>query len=119
LINAQHNCAQAECSIHEAITNYMEDHIIAKADRTLVHKDHSSYIVNASSLYYGEVHRHLGSPRITVASPTERIQSILEGLAIWKAAAAASKRSSGPVQRGNLGPYQGHSHLNQYNPYNQ
>ncbi|KAH9815296.1 hypothetical protein DFH28DRAFT_279386 [Melampsora americana] len=119
LINAQHNCAQAECSIHKAIKNYMEDHIIARAERTLVHKDHSSYIVNASSLYYGEVHRHLGLPRITVASPTERIQTISEGLAIWKSAAAASKRTAGPVQRGDLGDYQGHTHFNQYNPYRQ
>ncbi|KAH9813552.1 hypothetical protein DFH28DRAFT_973720 [Melampsora americana] len=112
LINAQHNCAQAECSIQEAITNYMEDNIIAKADRTLVHKDHSSYIVNASSLYYGEVHRHLGLPRITLATPTERIQAISDGLAVWKAAAAALKRTSGPVQRGNAGVYQGHTQRN-------
>ncbi|KAH9816453.1 hypothetical protein DFH28DRAFT_849696, partial [Melampsora americana] len=83
LINAQHNCGPAQCPIHISVRNYMEDQIIDEAQRTLVHKNQSSYIVNCSSLHFGEVHRKLGLSRTTVVTPTQRIQAVEERLAIW------------------------------------
>lgn len=90
LINVQHNCHDARCSISGPPLNLLNIAIGRQNQMSVTHNPTPSFIVNSGSLYNAELHRQVANTPVPVHSPQDNLHAIAQGLDRWR-------HSTGPV----------------------
>ncbi|KAA1100015.1 hypothetical protein PGT21_027740 [Puccinia graminis f. sp. tritici] len=82
-VNAEHNCAQAECVVSNTKVVYKERRECATRADEVRHMDHTHFIINSASLKNSELHRTISDLPLHDVTPEEWVNCIREGLAAW------------------------------------
>ncbi|KAG0147464.1 hypothetical protein CROQUDRAFT_18982, partial [Cronartium quercuum f. sp. fusiforme G11] len=83
LLNVQHNCHDAGCSLEATKGMYVECTLTLNKTNQLVHKKTNSYILNSAALYSGELHQHWADLHLPSVTAGQWRSTIRDGLIHW------------------------------------
>ncbi|KAH9816004.1 hypothetical protein DFH28DRAFT_892385, partial [Melampsora americana] len=83
VLNVQHNCHEAECSVTQSGAQMIEQKASEKMIYGIKHNPTNSFILNSAAHYSSKVHRESSHYQFNQVSPQEWNEAIAHGVYVW------------------------------------
>ncbi|KAH9807092.1 hypothetical protein DFH28DRAFT_1153434 [Melampsora americana] len=92
VINIQHNCHEAQCSVAKNRLKNVERKSSSISTWGVQHVDYNSYVINGASQYSSKYHRKASDFIFHAVTPEDWKEAVSQGLNQWKAEPRPQKR---------------------------